>query len=106
MLFGSVWSLSYRNRPGTRTNLISGKKVAAESRWIIAKYLKVLFMFSAPAVNGRLSPKRYTVAPVPYMPTFGSGKKPEYFWPCGEPGWRNMMKWRAYPGRGKALIAP
>jgi hypothetical protein len=106
MLFGSVWSLSYRNRPGTRTNLISGKQVAAESRWIIAKYLKVLFMFSAPAVNGRLSPKRYTVAPVPYMPTFGSGKKPEYFWPCGEPGWRNMMKWRAYPGRGKALIAP
>jgi len=54
MLFGSVWSLSYRNRPGTRTNLISGKRAAAGSRWIIAKYLKVLFMFSAPVANGRL----------------------------------------------------
>ena len=26
MLFGSVWSLTYRNRPGTRTNLYSRKK--------------------------------------------------------------------------------
>ncbi len=26
MLFGSVWSHSYRNRPGTRTNLICRKK--------------------------------------------------------------------------------
>lgn len=65
MLFGSVWSLYYRNRPGTRTNLISGKRAAAESRWIIARYLKALFMFSAPVANGRLFPRRYMAAPVP-----------------------------------------
>jgi hypothetical protein len=106
MLFGSVWSLYYRNRQGTQTNLISGKRAAAESRWIIARSLKALFMFSALAANGRLSPRKYMVAPAPSMPTFVSGKRPGYFWPCGERDWQNMMKWRAYPGYGKVLIAP
>src|SRR4030043_2248114 len=106
MLFGSVWSLTYRNRPGTRTNLIAGKKVVAESRWIIARYLKVLFMFCAPEFNGRLSPKRCMVAPVPSMATFASGRRSGYFWPYGEPGWRNTMKWRASLGYGKVLMAP
>jgi hypothetical protein len=50
------------------------------------------------------SPKRYMAAPVPSMPTFASGKRPGYFWPCGEPGWRNMMKWRVSPGCGRTLI--
>jgi transposase len=44
MLFGSEWSLSCRHRPGTQTNLISGKKAVAESRWIIARYLKVFYV--------------------------------------------------------------
>src|SRR4030042_6298827 len=74
MLFGSVWSLTYRNRPGTLTNLRGGKKAVAESLWIIARYLKVLFMFCAPEFNGRLSQKRCMVAPVPSMPLSPVGK--------------------------------
>jgi len=70
------------------------------------KVFEALSMFFALAYNGKLFRKRFTAVPVPSMPIFGSGKRPEFFWPCGEPGWLNMMKWRAYPGCSKVLIAP
>ena len=56
--------------------------------------------------TGCQSPKRYMAVPVPFMPTFASGKRPGHFWPCGEPGWRNMMKWKAFVGYGRVLIVP
>ena len=79
---------------GTRVNLIAGEKSVADSRWIIARCLKVLFMFCAPGVQWNALPKEVYDSPSSIhglLSPVGEGRG--MYEPYGEPGWRNTLKW-------------
>jgi len=77
----------------------------AENQCHHGKYLKPFFLCCEPAANGRRCPKSDLAAPVPSTRIFFAGLGKGFSLLCGVRALQNMMKWKASPGDGKALMA-
>lgn len=105
MSFGLPLNLLFRcgnDRPVGPTNASRG---AGENRCHLGKSFRPSFTFCAPAANGKRCRRNWGV-PAPFISIFKIGIKPDFSWSFGGPDWRNMTRWKASPGIGKALMGP
>ena len=82
------------------------KSGAAGSPWTRVKCSRRLFMCFVLESNGKPCQKNDLGVPVRRMPIFVSESRQAFSLICGAEGLLNTMKWRGWPGSGKALTTP